>query len=153
MCAPPVEVHTKPALFCSTAPAVACPASWQTLHLTARPSELGGWNTESSSNNKWRTCALKLGFSRTTAALQRAGPLEQHCRAAVQHGGCARGSPHLPPCCCCIMACICDSASLDSSPNRMPTRALCFMNLVAHDCTHCSAVKGQGRRRTKQVLC
>lgn len=45
------------------------------------------------------------------------------------------------------MACIWDSASLDSSPKRMPTRALCFMNLVAHDWTHCGAERGEGQRQ------
>lgn len=37
-----------------------------------------------------------------------------------------------------MTCCICVSASLDSSPKRMPTLAECFMNFVQHDWTHCT---------------
>lgn len=62
---------------------------------------------------------------------------------------------HLPPACCCIIAAIWLSASLDSSPKRRPTRAECFMNLWQHACTHCGKTDGgrrQGARQGEQAL-
>lgn len=71
-----------------------------------------------------------------------------------QHNSHAAGVPtatarqtrgaYFPPACCCIICCIWLSASLDSSPKRSATRAECFMNLVQHDCTHCSGREGAG---------
>lgn len=53
-------------------------------------------------------------------------------RVGAQTAPDRKGGAYLP----CSPA-ICFSAAAVNSPNRMPTRAECFMNFSQHFCTHC----------------